>query len=85
MSDNFTSVYDAMPPLNRLCEITTAADKIFKARFVFDTKSQSARWWRTRESDGVNIIAPQALSWRVVETKEECEKWFKSSTQKVVE
>ena len=78
MNNNFFSVYDVMPPLNVLCEIVTSTGDVFEARFIFDVRTLSARWWRKCETDGVSIKAAMVKSWRIIETKEECVEWLNS-------
>ena len=80
MQENFISVHEAMPPLNRLCEVKTISGSVHKARFFYDKKNYTFSWLRQRESDGVFIKVLPVEIWRLIETVEEFEKWLNSSS-----
>jgi hypothetical protein len=75
MSD-FVPVYDALPPLNRLCECKFEHWKnTLHARFVHDTVTDKY-WWIQQIKNSTFANVPPVVAWRLTDTHEASIQWF---------
>jgi len=76
MSDNFISIFEAMPPLNVLCECKFEHFPNTKARLIQDIKNNRIIWVTQLKNSSATGSVPPVVAWRIIGTREEADEWF---------
>jgi len=82
MNNDFISIYDALPKLNKLCSIKLPSGSVKKARLISDSKTHTIFW-----VDNKYRFSAYATHWRYDENAgdEETKEWFSKWANKDVE